>query len=732
MKAGLLLVPLLLLALLLVGYNRGHADQAQPDATPIATGPTPTAALGPLEDSSVTYQINPAHNGNLQGSSLRPPLKQLWSVELGGIVSYPLVRGDKVYVAVANSSDAKARLYALDTSTGDVEWGPVELGGNYIAGIALYNERIFAVNYGGILQAFNAQTGVSLWTIILNDLVTAAPTAWDSQVYVGGKNAVYALRQDNGAIQWVANQVGGDHSSPAVSESGVYVSYMCPNVFALDPVNGSLKWKYTGGCTGGGGRTPALYNDKLYARQHSQFDSLTFNANTGAPGRTFQATTIPAFNGEVGFFLHEGRLSAIEQDAGQTIWTFGDSGSVNLAPIVVGDTLYTATAEGTLFAISSTNGKQLFSTSLPAQVERPDEHNARMLTGLGAGDGKLFVPASTWLVAFEHDPNPPTPTATPTNTPLPAPPTSENNGNSSETTTQPGIQSNPGGQETGLPLTDVIFTLVGNLFRGATNILVPYLIPFLLLLTIAWTINVYSWASLHQGQVKQAGWLWAVSNALGFVTLWVGLMAALFMYALAATFLEAPPAETMVMSTTSFRGMARLGFMFLAGGIVWAVLTATSAVLLWLVFRHRLSNLDIGNWMWLQSRAWPIGFIASLSIAIMLAASFLRMQPIFTLVVCGVIFGALTGKRLGEIAEGTHEPGEGMPTESNSKEKPLKARAPLASSSSEWEEMPLGYVRMEMTQRRNSPQVSSIFSLILVAVGLAACISIGTYLLSPK
>jgi outer membrane protein assembly factor BamB len=50
--------------------------------------------------------------------------------------------------------------------------------------------------------------------------------------------------------------MNGDTSSPAVISDGV--SYSCPNIYKFDPATGAVVWHYAPGCSGGGGKTPAL------------------------------------------------------------------------------------------------------------------------------------------------------------------------------------------------------------------------------------------------------------------------------------------------------------------------------------------------------------------------------------------------------------------------------------------------------------------------------------------
>ena len=57
---------------------------------------------------------------------------------------------------------------------------------------------------------------------------TAPPTAYDGMVYLSGASYggyVYAVSEADGRVRWEGTVANGDKSSPAVDDSGAYVSY---------------------------------------------------------------------------------------------------------------------------------------------------------------------------------------------------------------------------------------------------------------------------------------------------------------------------------------------------------------------------------------------------------------------------------------------------------------------------------------------------------------------------
>jgi outer membrane protein assembly factor BamB len=200
-----------------------------------------------------------------------------------------------------------------------------------------------------------------------------------------------------------AKQVGresvenGDNSSPALNASSVFVSYACGLVYSFNRTTGTEQWFSNGSCEGGGGTTPVVHGGRVYARD--SLGNKVLNAKTGALLGTFQATPAPAFDGNTGLFLYNGTLTASSGSA--TLWSFTGDGGLDTAPIAVGNTVYVGSSSGELYGLSVTNGSVVWSTNVGSAISAPDEQNvAQPLTGLGAGQGLLVVPAGDNLVAY--------------------------------------------------------------------------------------------------------------------------------------------------------------------------------------------------------------------------------------------------------------------------------------------------------------------------------------------
>lgn len=371
-------------------------------------------------NSAVAYQINAEHTGSITMSNFVVTPTPLWSVDLGASVSYPLIANNHVYVTTGDNQTEGMKLYALNAATGQVDWS-VAFKEFYPTDSAAYdNGRVFVFNNNftsSTMSAYDASTGDLLWSSPLTGqyLFTSPPTARNGFVYTGGAGSggtLYALRESDGQMVWRQNVENGDHSSPAVTEEGVYVSYVGPQSYKFDPESGAAQWHFDSGIEGGGGKTPVYYNGKLYVREVfvPNFDNnniLILDADSGAVTGKFESgyfttPTAPAFYKDMGYYAAKGVLKAFNPDNGDILWSRQlDSGSFVTAPIVINGVVYEGTKSGVLYGLDGITGETLTTVNVGDPIFGPDEGNIFVLTGLGAAAGLLAVPAGDTLHVYQ-------------------------------------------------------------------------------------------------------------------------------------------------------------------------------------------------------------------------------------------------------------------------------------------------------------------------------------------
>jgi outer membrane protein assembly factor BamB len=360
---------------------------------------------------SVAFQMNPAHSGNITfANGFGAPLKQIWAEDLGGPVSYPVIAEGLAFVTVGNQYNGEGtQLYALNLASGSVVWEKL-IGGNSNWSNAAYDDgRIFLVNGDGEVEASKAATGKFSWNMQLPSTTYpyTAPVARNGTLYVGSAgypDTLYAISESSGSILWnAALNNTGSMGLPTLGNQGVYG--FDGGVFKYNPADGTLLWSINT-CQNycySSYLTPVYYSKRLYVR--SDGGNVILNSTDGTELSYFSANAAPAFfQRKDGLTLVNATLYYYNPISGLVDWKFegvnGDGGLVT-APIVVNGLVIEGAAYGNLYALDGATGNLLWSTNVGTNISGPNEGNTSVpLTGLGAGQGTLIVPAGNQIFAY--------------------------------------------------------------------------------------------------------------------------------------------------------------------------------------------------------------------------------------------------------------------------------------------------------------------------------------------
>jgi outer membrane protein assembly factor BamB len=369
--------------------------------------------LAPTADAAgdaVTYQINIAHSGRNSLAGFKGGLKLLWTQNLGqGAISYPLIADDLVFVTAANASGSGTELFALDAATGDVVWRQAIGGKHNWSNAAYENGQVFVVNADGVVEDFAAATGAQNWRVRMKGQTqfSSPPASQTGLLYLAGGDCagtVYALDESNGAVAWTASVSGGAHSSPVLGVSGVYVTYPC-QYYKFAPQTGAPLWHDDERCSAKGGRTAVWYQSLLLVR-NTKIPNSILNAKNGDAIGAFSADPAPTLFSQgkqaYGVALAGGSLTAFDISTGDALWSFTGDNELTTAPLAIGDYIIEGSGSGNLYVLDDRNGKQMWSSNVDASIPAPDENSvSQPLTGLGAGDGIVVVPAGAQISAYQ-------------------------------------------------------------------------------------------------------------------------------------------------------------------------------------------------------------------------------------------------------------------------------------------------------------------------------------------
>jgi outer membrane protein assembly factor BamB len=256
----------------------------------------------------------------------------------------------------------------------------------------------------GVVWAFDAATGASLWSVDLGTAaIDTAPALASGLVFVGNCDTLFALRAADGTTAWSTTIViqgahGCDLTSPTVASGLVFVgSYGSKSVHAFRQDDGTLVW--SGIPTGGPiESSPAVANGlviagsddgSVYAYPERCSDpcspawtrSLGSQAIQGSPAISRGRVFVGSINGS---------LAALDERTGAVLWHERVGGQVIASPAVVGAAVFASGTGGDLMAFQVNDGTTIW-----------DDPFAGGSGSVAVANGVLYISASGNVEGFD-------------------------------------------------------------------------------------------------------------------------------------------------------------------------------------------------------------------------------------------------------------------------------------------------------------------------------------------
>ena len=329
---------------------------------------------GPMDSAWPTYGHDNRHTGQSPYNTRDNPMDVKWRFEADylGFKSSPVIDQNGVLYLPARDN----YLYALNTD-GSVRWrykindwgsdspALAEDGTIYIGSL---DNKLYAVNPDGSLNwRFDAQY----------DIIESSPTVGDDgTIYFGVigpdfSGRVYAVNPD-GSEKWHLNVSGCVYSTPAIGDDGtVYVTSYNRYLYALDPSDGSVIWKYRAGDVFG---SPSIGVDgTIYVPSHDDY-LYAINPDGSLQWRTYidyGSSDTPAIGDDGTIYIGEKYFYAVNPD-GSFKWIYKgweDEGEY----YEVTSSAYAISADGLVYFVATKGGG----------------HGGDLFV-LNCGDGSLF------------------------------------------------------------------------------------------------------------------------------------------------------------------------------------------------------------------------------------------------------------------------------------------------------------------------------------------------------
>lgn len=239
------------------------------------------------------------------------------------------------------------------------------------------DDMIYVIDIDGELNAIDLQKGKSLWSVDLDEKVSAGLGVDSSQLYYTSfQGELIAISRVDGKEVWREKLTSEAVASPVTDANTVYVQTIDGKVSAYSSSNGLKKWRYDSVgpvLSIRGTAKPLVYRGNLVATfangEMASVDTtsgfLRWKSDIGVPqGRTELERLVdvdgdPKNDGDVIFAVaYQGKLSAVDINSGRDVWSKPFSSYKGVA--LNTDAVFSVNADDEVVAVKSINGNQLW------------------------------------------------------------------------------------------------------------------------------------------------------------------------------------------------------------------------------------------------------------------------------------------------------------------------------------------------------------------------------------
>ncbi len=280
------------------------------------------------------------------------------------------------------------------------------------------NGRLFVVDTGGTVTAFDAESGSRIWAREIEVSKDGKPSrfgggaaAADNVVYAtNGVGDVVALNAADGSELWKVRPAGPLRGSPTLANNNVYVMTQDNQIYALQAGSGEVEWTMSGSLEQAGifgVASPAAAQATVVAG-FSSGELTAYRYENGrnlwndALARTRIATSVATLSdidadpvidrGRVFALGQGGRMASYELATGQRIWELNIAGIST--PVVSGEWVFVLTNDAKLLCIARPNGKVRWISQLARWEDEDDEEDPIFWTGPVLAGDRLIVAGS--------------------------------------------------------------------------------------------------------------------------------------------------------------------------------------------------------------------------------------------------------------------------------------------------------------------------------------------------
>lgn len=357
--------------------------QLQKDLVPNPAIEAEDIALPEIWDNKFWPQAGGYPNHAMTHVALAPTIKKAWEVSIGDggdkrtpLTAVPVVADGRVYAL-----DTGGSLSAYDADSGKRLWreSMVPRGegssGAVGGGLAWHEGKLYVTAGYKHLAAVDPASGGHIWRAVLPAPARTAPTVMDGRVYVVTlDNRLMVYDTAEGKLLWqytgvseATNLLGS--ASVAADETLVVLPLSSGELYGLRPENGQVVWQ----------------------------DNLSAVRRGGAMSAIADVRGLPVIDrGMVFAVSYSGRMVALDQVTGLRRWQ-REIGSAEM-PWVAGDTVYMMTTDQQIAALKRGTGDVRWVADLPRWEDKKRTAPIVWSGPVLAGDRLMLVGSSRDLL----------------------------------------------------------------------------------------------------------------------------------------------------------------------------------------------------------------------------------------------------------------------------------------------------------------------------------------------
>lgn len=287
---------------------------------------------------------------------------------------FPTVRHS--WVREGRSAQGRSVTGAAFTPPARPSWrfkteGPVRTSAAIVNGVA------YVGSYDSWLYALDLALGRLLWRYPAESPITGAPAYAEGLLFFGTEGGeivcVAPPERDGpptGRRVWAYRTGAAITASPLVTDTGLVITGSCDGtVYALDRKGGKLVWRADLGA-------PVMASATKVARRIPSLVDMSGQPTTRSGGVLVGSS--------------DGKLYALDEVRGQTIWSFTTDGPVTGAAAIEGNRVYVGNRAGTLNCLSAANGQQHWSARVNGSIASAPALDAQRVY-VATNEGGVFT-----------------------------------------------------------------------------------------------------------------------------------------------------------------------------------------------------------------------------------------------------------------------------------------------------------------------------------------------------